>query len=197
MEGIELEFQNIYKEYQPKMLRYLGKMVGTEEAKDLTQDVFIKVRKSLESFRGESKFSTWIYKIATNTALDKLRSYSSQLIIKTKPAIVSDDEIKVEPEDKDSYTGEKPLSVEQKYVQEEMNRCIHELIENLAGDFKAVVLLSEIEGLKDKEIAEVLGISLNTVKIRLHRARCALKKKLEETCNFYRNERNEPSCDKK
>ena len=197
MERTELEFQNIYKEYHPKILRYLGKMVGAEEAKDLTQDVFIKVRKNLDSFRGESKFSTWIYKIATNTALDKIRNISSQRVIKTKPTINSEDEIEVELEDKDTWTGEKPLSVEQQYVQKEMNRCIHEVIKNLSADFKAVVLLSEMENFKDNEIAEVLGISLNTVKIRLHRARCALKKKLEDTCNFYRNEKNSLSCDKK
>ena len=78
-----------------------------------------------------------------------------------------------------------------------MNKCIKGHIEDLPPDFKAVVLLSEMEGLKNKEIAEILGITLDTVKIRIHRGRKILKKELQEDCNFYKNENNEPACDKK
>ncbi|MFC1614924.1 sigma-70 family RNA polymerase sigma factor, partial [Gemmatimonadota bacterium] len=61
-----LEFQKIYKDFQPKIQRYLIRFVGESEAEDLTQEVFIKVNKALKGFKGESQLSTWIYSIATN-----------------------------------------------------------------------------------------------------------------------------------
>jgi RNA polymerase sigma-70 factor, ECF subfamily len=78
-----------------------------------------------------------------------------------------------------------------------MNSCIRNFIENLQENYRTVVILSELEGLKNKEIAEILNVSLDTVKIRLHRARTQLRKKLESNCNFYRDEQNELSCDLK
>jgi RNA polymerase sigma-70 factor (ECF subfamily) len=76
-----------------------------------------------------------------------------------------------------------------------MNSCIRNYIENLPENYRTVVILSELEGVKNKEIAEILNISLDNVKIRLHRARAQLRKKLESNCSFYRNEQNELSCD--
>jgi len=192
----QLDFQKIYEEYFDKIHRYLIKLIGYTEAEDLTQDVFLKVQIGLDKFKGDSKISTWSYKVATNTAIDSLRRPSNRRIIRSKPVNDNEDAVNIEPEDQDIWSGEKPLNVEQEFVQNEMNRCIKELVDKLSPDFRAVVLLSEENGLKDREIAEVLGISLNTVKIRLHRARCALKKKMEKTCNFYHNERNLLSCEK-
>ncbi|MGB5850259.1 MAG: sigma-70 family RNA polymerase sigma factor [Ignavibacteriaceae bacterium] len=73
MKSDELEFNRIFKEYQPKILRYLTRLTGRYEAEDLSQEVFIKVESGLKNFRGESKLSTWIYRIATNTAVDRMR----------------------------------------------------------------------------------------------------------------------------
>ena len=69
-------FSDIYDEYQAKILRYLKRLVGELEAEELTQVVFEKISRNLNSFKGDSKLSTWIYRIATNTALDKLKSSS-------------------------------------------------------------------------------------------------------------------------
>ena len=74
MSGTVLEFQSIHDTFRPKILRYLTQLVGEEEAEDLTQTVMVKVNEGLRNFRGDSTLSTWIYRIATNTALDKLRS---------------------------------------------------------------------------------------------------------------------------
>ena len=71
----DLDFLNIYEEFYPKILHYLKQMVGDNEADDVTQEVFDKISRNLDDFKGESKISTWIYKIATNTALDKLSHY--------------------------------------------------------------------------------------------------------------------------
>ncbi len=70
------EFNRIYEEYHAKLFRYLARFVGEDDAEDLTQEVFVKIHKALDNFRGESKLSTWIYRIATNTATDRLRSPS-------------------------------------------------------------------------------------------------------------------------
>src|SRR3989304_7037573 len=76
MHDSELEFQKVFDAYQPRILRYLARLVGEHEAEDLTQEVFVKVSQALKTFRGEAQLSTWIYRIATNAALDRLRSPS-------------------------------------------------------------------------------------------------------------------------
>ena len=72
----QTEFKEIYREFQPKIRRYLAHMLGDQAAEDIAQEVFAKISRSLDSFKGNSTISTWIYRIATNTALDKLRSPS-------------------------------------------------------------------------------------------------------------------------
>jgi RNA polymerase sigma-70 factor (ECF subfamily) len=74
LNSMAMDFQNVYQEFQPRIHRFLCRLVGPEEADDLTQDVFLKVSQALPGLRGESTLSTWVYRIATNSALDKLRS---------------------------------------------------------------------------------------------------------------------------
>ena len=82
-------------------------------------------------------------------------------------------------------------------IRKEMSDCIREIVESLPENYRTVLILSEFEELADCQIAEVLDISLETVKIRLHRARAKLRKELERHCSFYRDERNELACDRK
>lgn len=186
MRNCELEFQKIYDAFRPKILRYLTRLTGEHEAEDLTQEVFVKVNQGLNTFRGESKLSTWIYKIATNTALDRMRSPSFQRIDR-----------KERSKEVESDVEYKSPSVVEELIRDEMNTCIRDFIENLAANYKAVIVLSEIEGLKNQEIAKVLGVPIDTVKIRLHRAREKLKNEFEIHCSLYRDERNELACDLK
>ena len=69
-----MEFQQVYETYQARILRYLIRLVGAEEAEDLTQEVFVKVHQRLKTFRGDAQLSTWLYRIATNAAIDKTRA---------------------------------------------------------------------------------------------------------------------------
>jgi RNA polymerase sigma factor (sigma-70 family) len=78
MSSDEFEFEQIYAVFQPKIHRFLIRMVGVYEAEDLTQEVFVNVSQALNAFRGESELSTWIYRIATNAAFDRMRSPSYQ-----------------------------------------------------------------------------------------------------------------------
>ncbi len=197
MNDNELEFQKIHDSFRPKIVRYLTRLVGEHEAEDLTQEVFVRVSQALKTFRGESQLSTWIYRIATNAAFDRLRSPSFQRIVHNRLSNDSNAEGGMEIEDKDSWTGEKPPSAETSLIRKEMNQCIRNFIENLPADYRTVVVLSELEGLQNNEIAEILEVTLDTVKIRLHRARAKLKRELETHCSFYRDERNQLACDMK
>ncbi|MCP5105547.1 MAG: RNA polymerase sigma factor [bacterium] len=186
----DMEFQDIYNTFYSKIHRYLKRLVGESEAEDLTQEVFLKVSRGLSSFRGESKLSAWIYRIATNAAMDKLRSTSFLRMVKDRVSI--DSEAECHKGDKDEAPP-----VAQQLVQDEMNGCIRRFIDKLSGSYRSVVILSELEGVKNKEIADILGVSLDIVKIRLHRARERLKKELMNGCSFYRNKQNVLSCDLK
>lgn len=182
----DLDFPNIYEAFQPKILRYLTRLIGEVEAEDLTQEILIKVSDALPGFRGESQLSTWIYRIATNVALDRLRSPSYKLAIQT---CSTSEEIEVE--DRNALTVEKTPLVEPQIFRKEMNECIQGFIQKLPENYRVVLILSEFEGLKDGEIAETLGISSGAVKIRLHRAREKLREELSTNCDSYWVEENE------
>jgi RNA polymerase sigma-70 factor (ECF subfamily) len=165
-------------------------MTSPDEAEDITQEIFIKVNRSLDGFKGDSSISTWIYRIATNATLDKLRATSRKL---ANP--ISENEL--ESMDQNVWTEEKQLNTDEEVVRTEMNNCIREFIERLPADYKTVMLLSKLDGMKSSEIAEILDVSLETVKIRLHRGRTRLKKELEKGCDFYQDEQRGLSCDRK
>ncbi|MFQ5652691.1 MAG: RNA polymerase sigma factor [bacterium] len=193
----KLEFDTIYETFRPGITRYLARLVGEDEAEDLTQEVFVKVNQSLKGFRGESRLSTWIYRIATNAALDRLRSASFRRTRQSRSFDGASAQDKTAIEDKDVWRDEKPLLADQQLIRKEMNACIRDFVDRLPENYKTVLVLSELEDLKNREIAQILGITIDTVKIRLHRARTKLKKELETHCSFYRDERNEFACDLK
>jgi RNA polymerase sigma-70 factor (ECF subfamily) len=182
----DLQFPNIYETFQPKILRYLTRLVGDTEAEDLTQEVMIKVSDASPNFRGESQLSTWIYRIATNAALDRLRSPSYQRVVQNCSASAE-----VEIDDRNAATIEKTPLLEPQVFRKEMNECIHGFIQKLPENYHTVLILSEFEGFKNSEIAGILGISLGTVKIRLHRAKEKLKEELSTNCDSYWIEDNE------
>jgi len=194
MAACVINFQKIHDDFRPRILRYLTRMVGKEEAEDLTQEVFARISRALKSFRGESKLSTWVYKIATNAATDRLRRSSSRPGHERQMNI---EDIAETEEDKEIWTGERTPSTEDRVIRQEMNGCIREIIETLPETYRSVIILSELEGFKDAEIADILGLSIEAAKIRLNRARTRLKKELKTACVFYRDERNEFACDRK
>lgn len=197
MPGQELDFQEIYTIFQPKILGYLSRMLDENEAEELTQEVFAKIAKARKGFRGEAQLSTWIYRIATNAALDRVRSSSFKQ--KKREGVPDDSQSQclVQSEDRNVWTGEKRPDVEHQVIRHEMNSCIREYIDQLPENYRVVLLLSDVEGFKNPEIAEILRISLGTVKIRLHRAKAKLKESLGRRCDFYLDERGELACDRK
>ena len=173
----ELDFLQVYETYQPRILRYLIRLVGADEAEDLAQVVFMRVNQSLASFRGESQFSTWLYRIATNTAIDKLRTTSFR---QSEQAAALDDSY--ESETKEVWSGEEPASLEQILLQRERLECFVRFVKSLPLNYQIIILLSEIENLTSAEIAAILGLTQETVKIHLHRGRTRLLRALRENC---------------
>jgi RNA polymerase sigma-70 factor, ECF subfamily len=190
----EDDFGGLYAEYQPRIRRYLARIVGEPDAEDLTQTVFLKVSQALKDFRGESTPSTWIYRIATNTAADWMRSASCRRANERAPLDVPFDGEQAGHATEEH--GRLPL-VDQALVRREMNRCIRQVVDGLPADYRDAITLSDIEGLKNAEIAGRLGVSVDTVKIRLHRARRMLRKAMETRCDLYRDERLGLACDEK
>jgi len=180
--GAALDFQRVYDEFQPRIRRYLARLARPGEADDLSQETFARVSQALAGFRGEAALSTWIYRIATNVAFDRARSPGFQLQARTaEPAALA-------------ALGAAP-TIEQDIASREMSECVRDYVDQLPADYRTVVVLSELEELPDREIAEVLGISLEAAKIRLHRARARLRQMLEQGCDVSRDERNELTCE--
>ncbi len=176
----ELEFQQVYDAYQPRVLRYLVRLVGAEEAEDLTQEVFLRANQGLSSFRGEAQLSTWLYRIATNAAIDKIRSASFR---HNMQEVILEDACESETNGTmELWSREESASVEQVLLQKDRFHCFVNYIKNLPLNYKIIVLLSEVEDLTTREIAEILGVSQETVKIRLHRGRVKLFQALRENC---------------
>jgi RNA polymerase sigma-70 factor (ECF subfamily) len=188
-------FRKIYDDFQPKILRYMVRLVGEDEAEDLTQEVLVRASQALLNFRGESTLSTWLYRIATNAAMDRLRSRPFRQAAQERRLDDSSNDSLAAVGDRDFWTGQQTPSLEQQVVRQEMNECIWRFVEQLPEDYRVVVVLSEWEELKNAEIAEILGITLDTVKIRLHRARARLKEEFETHCEVYWVE--ELECDLK
>jgi RNA polymerase sigma-70 factor (ECF subfamily) len=183
------ELEEILAEYRPKIHRYLTRLVGAEEAEDLAQEVGFKIARAFQDFDRRSKLSTWIYRIATNAAVDRLRSSSYRRSMSMIP------EEELAAEDQSVFRTRKVLSMDQRVIEQEMNACIRDFVDHLPAPYRTVLILSEFECLKNQEIAAILEISLATTKIRLHRARALLRKELERGCEFYHTEASQLACE--
>jgi len=187
-----MEFEEIYEEFQPKIRQYLARLIGEQDAEDMAQVVFAKVSRGLASFKGQSKLSTWVYRIATNTAIDRLRSSAhSQASGRTSledSAAVANNTPTITQAD---------TSTDQKVIRKEMSECVREYVDRLPPDHRTVLILKELEGFKNREIADILQITLENVKVRLHRAKARLKQELDDGCEFYQNEEGTLACDRK
>jgi len=185
-----MQIEDLYQEYQAGILRYLQRFVSDSQAEDLTQETFVKAGKGLKGFRGEASPKTWLYRIATNTLRDYLRSKDHR-----------HDEIcdSISEEELERYGNSTQIetSIEGGAIRTEMNACIREFINKLPDNYSAVLVLSDLEGHSNQEIADILKLSLGDIKIRLHRARARLKVELSKGCDFSHNKDNELECQRK
>lgn len=160
--GEEQAFRGLVQRHEARAQRVARKMVPSEEdARDLCQEAFLRVFRHLERFDFQYAFSTWLYRIVTNLAIDHLRKRrpTSSLVGsgEDEPSIDLPDERVADPSDQMSA--------------EETKLEVHAVLQTLAPHFQSVMALREIEGLGCPEIAEIVGATHVTVRWRLHRAR--------------------------
>ncbi|MCK8481822.1 RNA polymerase sigma factor [Psychroserpens algicola] len=159
MTSLEHKFETVYNANYSKVIRLcLGYTNGDSIlAKDLTQDVFIKVWEHFELFRNQSSISTWIYRITVNTCLLELRKKKKTVRLSSQ---------RNEPEQSnDDFLKDNETKLKQLYT------CIS----HLNSENRSIILL-ELEGLPQKEIAEIMGLSHETIRVRIHRIKNELTK---------------------
>lgn len=170
--GGESGFEELVRRYQRPIAAYVYRMVGDyDSALDLTQEVFIKVYNSLNRYRSEFKFSTWIYKIAHNAAIDHLRRHSAR-----GQAISTNDS----GERSEAVVECRRLTPEQESERNERCSEIETVVQLLPHAYRELIVLRHSHDLSYDEIADVTGLPLGTVKNRLFRAREAMREHLLE-----------------
>jgi RNA polymerase sigma-70 factor, ECF subfamily len=189
-------FRTLYDANHQRISRLLARIAGLQEAEDLTQVVFTKAAAALPSFRGDAQTSTWLYRIAANVASDWLRSRPAHEAKVTVELPETQDDAAREA-GASSVCGDRQTSPEQELVRKEMNDCIRAVIGQLPEKHRSVLVLGELGGFTEDEVARTLGISRGNAKVRLHRAREQLKQALTGRCDFYHNEDNELACEPK
>jgi RNA polymerase sigma-70 factor (ECF subfamily) len=171
----------------------LGIVRDRATAEDLTQEAVLRAHRNLATLQDPERLTSGLYRIATNTCRDRFRQASYRNRPKSLDAKSDGD---LEPgEVKDAVdTGPR---LDKAMEQKEMSACVQNYLAGLSDSYRAVILLHDSEGLTNPEIAEMLGVSLATVKIRLHRAREKLRAALAEACSFSTDERGVVVCEPK
>jgi len=180
-------FRVFYASNERRIRALLNRMVGAQDAEDLTQVTFAKAAQRLPEFRGDADISTWLHRVAVNTALDWLRSRPTHEAKLTVPLPDSSAEDKAGALTQ-AVTIDPPPSPEQETANKDMHDCIRGEIAKLSGPYRDVLALSFLGQLDDEQIADTLGITVASAKVRLHRARQAFKQIIAARCDFYKNE---------
>ncbi|MBT9154285.1 MAG: ECF RNA polymerase sigma factor SigW [Firmicutes bacterium] len=169
-------FRQIVERYQSKVYNLALRMTGNpEDALDISQESFIRVFRSLKTFKGDSSFSTWLYRIANNIVLDELRKRRRRpLVVMSTDAFVSSEE----GEHALEFSGPQSLQPEEQVMRAERRREIAQALQAISPEHRLILLLRDVEGLSYEEIAGVQNINVGTVKSRLNRARLALREHL-------------------
>ena len=171
--GDQAAFSELVTHYERKIYRLAKNITrNDEDAEDVLQDAFLKAYTHLDNFKGDSKFYTWIVRIAVNEALMRLRKR------KTDRSVPLDEPVELGEETVAREIAVWEDNPEQRYSKEEWRRILDEAVEGLKPDFRTVFVLRDIEELSTEETAEALGISVPAVKSRLLRARLALRETL-------------------
>ena len=170
--GDNRAFDLLVQKYQHKVINLVGRFVSDQaECQDIAQDAFIKAYRAIGSFRGDSQFYTWLYRIAANTAKNHLSSRARK-----SPSYA------VDVDDAEHFEGESGLkeysNPENMLLTDEIKATVFAAIERLPDDLKSAITLREIDGLSYEEIADVMDCPIGTVRSRIFRARDVIDKEL-------------------
>jgi len=178
----ELTSASLYAAYGDKIRRYIRSMTrDRDEADDLTQETFLRVHRALNSLEERDAVVAWLYRIATRVCYDRFRQSSGRPFVETFVA-EPDEPARVPWSDADDPRLDKALE------RSEMSHCVREYLDGLSHDYRTAIILHDLEGVTNPQIAEMLGISLDAVKIHVYRARRKLQDALSGDCDFYFND---------
>jgi len=164
-------FSTIVLRYQKMIFKYVNSQFNNEDdAQDITQEIFITAMEALKGFRGESKFSTWLYSIMVNYCKN-YKKKAGRMYVTSLYASKESEEFEIQIPDH-------RVNPEQDIVDSDSLAIVKEEIYKLPDDYKNVVLMRDIEGLSYNEISDILGINLSNVKVRIYRGRELLKNRL-------------------
>lgn len=172
-DGDPAAFEELVQKYERKVFRLAKNITNNDEdAEDVLQETFLKAYSHLDGFQGNSRFYTWLVRIAVNEALMKLRKRKSDKTVSLDEGIETGEETMVR---EIAVWEDDP---EQRYSQEEIRAILHEAISSLRPAFRTVFILRDIEELSTEETANLLDLSIPAVKSRLLRARLQLRERL-------------------
>lgn len=175
LNGRKESFGQLLHRYQDRLYNTVLRLVeNVEDAQDVVQEAFINAYQSLESFKGESQFFTWLYRIAMNAAINHQRK--RRVVLSIDSGV--NGELSIDPLDETAY-GQPGVELEKREEEAQLLAALH----RLSPDHRAVLILKDIDGEKYEVIAEIMGIPIGTVRSRLHRARIELRDLMEENAN--------------
>ena len=176
-----MEFLELYDQFYQRVRKFILASVKNESvADDLIQETFIKIQENLNSLRDPAKISPWIFRIAYHLCQDHFRTLKKSS---------SHEEIH------DGLVNLQETPVQKKLEQGEMSRCVQDQLNLLPESQRSVIIFADVMDFSHQEIADILGLSVENVKVRLHRACKKFKAILEEKCTFEVDERNVLVCD--
>ena len=167
--------EDLLQQYQGKIFNLAMSILKNEsDAEEAAQDVFMTVIRKVDTFKGNSAFYSWMYRICVNTCLMRLRGKrrNDTVAIEEFMPVFTEEGMHASP--MDDWSKE----VERKALNEELGKMIRKFTEELSEKYRVVFVLSDIEGLSNEETAKILGMTVPAVKSRLHRARLYLREQL-------------------
>ncbi len=172
-------FEDLIKQYHTPLFNYLNKLAG-DSAEDLLQETLLRVSQRYSSLKDAASAKAWMFRIATNVAMDYFRSRR----------------VNLQPDDREwtqiADSGSK--GVEESLIIEEMNDCIGRIIGTMPYIYRVVMVLFHFQGLSIDEIASACDLSPSAVKVRLHRGKQILRKSMNSACDFYYDDHSNLHC---
>lgn len=170
LSGDPKAFETLFRKYQTPIFNMVTRMVRGEDAYDITQEVFLKALRAMKNFRGDSKFSTWLYTIARHTCLNHLRHKN----------VIEEDSLE---ESQEEHPGNEPIDADMNVSRmcetRELQNVVDNLLATMPAEARMLLILRDFEQLSYDEISQVTELSIVNVKSKIHRARQAFKKRFQ------------------
>jgi RNA polymerase sigma-70 factor, ECF subfamily len=173
-------FEELVTRYKTKAFNLAMRLTrNQEDAEEVLQDVFTTLYTKIAGFKGESAFSSWLYRIVVNSAFMKLRKRKQHTAVFLEDMSVNARQSCLE---KDSYMVERSDSI---YISKQLSSSLERAISKLPKQYRAVFLLRDVDGMSNEETSEILNLTVPAVKSRLHRSRLMLRKRLQSVYEEY------------